>query len=142
MHLRRHRGMTLMGWALTLTVAAGLVWVVTFGEAYWDNLEVNGALHQAANLCYREADDEKVRDFFFNLLQQTFSIKVEDHGRVVTTSKILADRDDLRIERSQIPHNVHLWFTYSRKVKVPFIGKDREVSFTDHVEQDLSPVKW
>jgi hypothetical protein len=130
-----------MGWLVLLAAAAGIFWLVTYGEAYWENLEVKSLVLAAANQCYRD-DDQGVRQTFFHKLELAFEVKEEDHGRVVSKLKIDFDRDDLRIERTKVPAYVHVWFTYSRNIKVPLLGQERQVTFTDHAEQDLSPVKW
>jgi hypothetical protein len=53
------------------------------------------------------------------------------------------NREDLHIERTDGPPKfVNIWLTYYRTVTVPVIGQQRQVTFVDHAEQDLSPVKW
>jgi len=37
---------------------------------------------------------------------------------------------------------VDIWLTYQRHVPLPLIGGERVVTFNQHVEQDLTPVKW
>ena len=47
------------------------------------------------------------------------------------------------IERIDTPKRlVHIWLTYHRVIRIPLAGQEREITFVDHVEQDLSPVKW
>jgi hypothetical protein len=140
--LKAPRGITLVTVLIVLAIAAGLFWIVTFGQAYWDNMEVNGILKQAANMCYREHDDGTIRRFIFRRLHELFDEEVEDHGRMVTMMRIEAEPDDLRIERSQVPAYVNIWLTYNRTVKIPIAGGTRTLQFVDHAEQDLSPVKW
>ena len=127
---------------LFVGAVAGVLWVVTYGEAYWENLEVKRVLKEAANMSYREADDTRIRAFVFNELRHVFEHKVEDHGRVISEMRIDVDESDLRIERTQIPAFVHIWLTYSRDVQVPLIHEQRRVTFNEYAEQDLSPVKW
>jgi len=115
---------------------------VTYGEAYWENLEVKRVLKEAANLSYRESDDRRIREYVFKELHHVFDQKVEDHGRVITEMKIDVDDGDLRIERTQVPSFVHIWLTYSRDVQVPLLHQQRRVTFNEYAEQDLSPVKW
>ena len=115
---------------------------VTYGEAYWENLEVKRVLKEAANLSYRESDDRRIREYVLKELHHLFDQKVEDHGRVITEMKIDVDDGDLRIERTQVPAFVHIWLTYSRDVQVPLLHQQRRVTFNEYAEQDLSPVKW
>jgi hypothetical protein len=115
---------------------------ITYGQAYWENLEVKRVLKEAANLAYRESDDRRIREFVFSQLHHLFDEKVEDHGRVITEMRIDVDDSDLRIERTQIPQMMHIWLTYSRDVEVPVLRKQRRVTFSEYAEQDLSPVKW
>jgi hypothetical protein len=140
--LKKHRGLTWITTVIVLAVAGAIFWIITYGEAYWDNFEIKHLLSQAANKCYLDKSDDSVRDWTFRKLHEAFDTKVEDHGRIVTVMKIEADKDDLRIERSEVPPVVHIWFTYNRTVSIPLIGGTRTVQFVDHVEQDLSPVKW
>jgi hypothetical protein len=139
---RHHRGITFMGVLLILGIGAGIFWFMTYGEAYWENQEVKAVLSEAANACYKEESDDKIKDLVFRKLHNMFDQQVEDHGHVVTVMKIDCERDDMRIERSKVPAYVHIWLTYNRRVKVPFVGGERVVQFTDHSEADLSPVKW
>ncbi len=138
----KHRGLTFVTVLIVLALAGGVYWLLTYGSAYYEDFEVKHILSQAANLCYRETEDEKVKDYVFNQLHTAFDTNVESHGRVERVLAIDVNRDDLRIQRSEIPKKVDIWITYSRTVTVPFLGQQRQVTFVDHAEQDLSPVKW
>jgi hypothetical protein len=139
---RSDRGLTFVTVLLFAGALAAVVLAITYGQAYWENLEVKRVLKEAANLSYRESDDRRIREFVFNQLHHLFDQKVEDHGRVITEMRIDVDDSDLRIERTQIPQMMHIWLTYSRDVEVPVIHKQRRVTFNEYAEQDLSPVKW
>ena len=142
MHRRSDLGITFVTVLLFAAALAAVLVGVTYGEAYWENLEVKRVLKEAANLSYREADDRRIRDYVFRELHHLFDQKVEDHGRVITEMKIDVDDGDLRIERTQVPAFVHIWLTYSRDVQVPLLHQQRRVTFNEYAEQDLSPVKW
>ena len=142
MHRRSDLGITFITVLLFAAALAAVLVGVTYGEAYWKNLEVKRVLKEAANLSYREADDRRIRDYVFRELHHLFDQKVEDHGRVITEMKIDVDDGDLRIERTQVPAFVHIWLTYSRDVQVPLLHQQRRVTFNEYAEQDLSPVKW
>lgn len=142
MHRRSDLGITFITVLLFAAALAAVLVGVTYGEAYWENLEVKRVLKEAANLSYREADDRRIRDYVFRELHHLFDQKVEDHGRVITEMKIDVDDGDLRIERTQVPAFVHIWLTYSRDVQVPLLHQQRRVTFNEYAEQDLSPVKW
>ena len=142
MHRRSDLGITFITVLLFAAALAAVLVGVTYGEAYWENLEVKRVLKEAANLSYREADDRRIRDYVFKELHHVFDQKVEDHGRVITEMKIDVDDGDLRIERTQVPSFVHIWLTYSRDVQVPLLHQQRRVTFNEYAEQDLSPVKW
>ena len=142
MHRRSDLGITFITVLLFAAALAAVLVGVTYGEAYWENLEVKRVLKEAANLSYREADDRRIREYVFKELHHVFDQKVEDHGRVITEMKIDVDDGDLRIERTQVPTFVHIWLTYSRDVQVPLLHQQRRVTFNEYAEQDLSPVKW
>ena len=135
------RGVTFVTVLVLVGLAAGVLWAVGFGPAYIDNLEVKRVLVEGANLGVHD-DDEHVRKFIFQRLHRLFDEQVEDHGRTVTEMRIDVDRDDLRIERTEAPKFVHIWLTYSRDVTVPLLNLERQISFDDYAEQDLSPVVW
>jgi len=141
-HRRSDLGITFITVLLFAAALAAVLVGVTYGEAYWENLEVKRVLKEAANLSYREADDRRIREYVFKELHHVFDQKVEDHGRVITEMKIDVDDGDLRIERTQVPSFVHIWLTYSRDVQVPLLHQQRRVTFNEYAEQDLSPVKW
>jgi hypothetical protein len=141
-HRRSDLGITFVTVLLFAAALAAVLVGVTYGEAYWENLEVKRVLKEAANLSYRESDDRRVREYVFRELHHIFDQKVEDHGRVITEMKIDVDDGDLRIERTQVPAFVHIWLTYSRDVQVPLLHQQRRVTFNEYAEQDLSPVKW
>ncbi len=142
MHRRSDLGITFITVLLFAAALAAVLVGVTYGEAYWENLEVKRVLKEAANLSYRESDDRRIREYVFKELHHLFDQKVEDHGRVITEMKIDVDDGDLRIERTQVPAFVHIWLTYSRDVQVPLLHQQRRVTFNEYAEQDLSPVKW
>jgi hypothetical protein len=139
--LRPARGFTFVSF---LVLVGGLLlvgWVVTYGPAYWDNIDVNRTLKEAANMCYREHDDEKVRRFVFRELHRKFDTEERDNnGDYVMTIDV--QPDDLRIERTDSPSWVNIWLTYQRVVTIPLVNQQRSVTFYDHAEQDLAPVKW
>jgi len=141
-HRRSDLGITFITVLLFAAALAAVLVGVTYGEAYWENLEVKRVLKEAANLSYRESDDRRIREYVFKELHHLFDQKVEDHGRVITEMKIDVDDGDLRIERTQVPAFVHIWLTYSRDVQVPLLHQQRRVTFNEYAEQDLSPVKW
>lgn len=142
MHRRSDLGITFVTVLLFAAALAAVLVGVTYGEAYWENLEVKRVLKEAANLSYRESDDRRIREYVFRELHHIFDQKIEDHGRVITEMKIDVDDGDLRIERTQVPAFVHIWLTYSRDVQVPLLHQQRRVTFNEYAEQDLSPVKW
>src|SRR5229473_2175097 len=109
------RGITLTTILIFLGLAAGVYCLFAFGQAYWDNLEVQGILRQAANECYRRRD---------------------------VRMPIVFDEGDLQIQRTEVPRFVNIWLTYQRKVTLPLVGQERILTFNDHAEQDLSPVRW
>lgn len=139
---RPQRGLTFITVLILLAIAGGIYWLVAYGEVYWDNVEVKSLLVQGANLAYSEPDDAKVRLFLNRKLHEKFDTEVEEHGRMIKGMKIELDPEDLRIERTKVPAYVHIWLTYQRPVKLPLTSQVRSVTFTDHAEQDLSPVKW
>jgi hypothetical protein len=139
--MRSDRGITFVTVLILVGIAAAIFWGATYGEAYWENFEVKRVLREAANLSYRQTDND-VRHFVFRELHHLFDHNVEDHGRVITEMRIDVDDTDLRIERTQVPAAVHIWLSYSRDVEVPVIKQQRRISFTEYAEQDLSPVKW
>jgi hypothetical protein len=139
--LRRQRGLTFITVLMILAFAAGVWWMLTFAQAYWDNQEVKSLLHEAANLAYHEKDDRSVAAFITKRLHTMFDPPGTAPGKV-GAMVIDFDPGDLRIERTQSPAHVNIWLTYSRTVKTPFVEQERSVTFTDHAEQDLTDVKW
>jgi hypothetical protein len=139
---RPQRGLTFITVLILLAISGGIYWLVAFAEVYWDNQEVKSVLVQGANLAYSEPDDTKVRGFIHRRLHEMFDTEVEERGRKTKGMKIELDPEDLRIERTKVPAYVHIWLTYQRPVKMPLTSQVRSVTFTDHAEQDLSPVKW
>ena len=131
-----------MGVLVLVGVLAAIFWAVTYGPAYVENFEVKSIVRETANYCYREASDEKVKDYFMNRMRLTFSHDVMEHGVMQHVFKFDVDPAELRIDRTEIPPAVNIWFTYRRAVTVPLLGGEREVVFVDHAEQDLTPVKW
>lgn len=136
------RGITFVTVLLFVGAVALVGWIVTYGPAYWENTDVNRILKEAANMCYRDVDDERVKNWVLVELHRRFDTgERDDHGDPVMSIDVR--RDDLRIERTDGPPKyVNIWLTYQRTVTVPLLGEQREVTFYDHAGQDLSPVKW
>jgi hypothetical protein len=139
--MRAHRGFTFVGLLFLLAGAAGIYSIVAFGPAYWDNVEVGKTLHEAANMCMRSEDD-KVRDFVSTKLAEEFDTGTLDERGSKVLSIDFDPYENFRIERTDQPRYVNIWVTYKRHVPLPLIGGERVLTFNDHVEQDLSPVKW
>jgi hypothetical protein len=141
--MQKARGITLVTVLIFVALTAGVYFLFAFGNAYWDNFEVNAILRQAANECYREPADSIIRRFILNRLHDNFDVEVDDGaGRVEKRLPFVFDDADLQIERSLVPRAVTISFTYQRKVKLPLVDQERVLTFNDHAEQDLSPVKW
>jgi hypothetical protein len=135
------RGITFVTVLILIGGIALVGWIVTYGPAYWENTDVNRAMKEAANLCYRQPDDEKVKDFIMGELHRLFDTG-ERGPDGLPMMAIDVQRDDLRVERTDTPKYVHIWLTYHRVVRLPLVGQEREITFVDHAEQDLAPVKW
>ena len=139
----KQRGITLMTVLIFLGLAAAVYCLFAFGQAYWDNFEVQGILRQAANECYRQPDEGAVRLSIIYKLHANFDVVGVDRvGRNETRMPLVFDEGDLQIRRSEIPKEVNIWFTYQRRVTLPLVGQERMLTFNDHAQQDLSPVKW
>ncbi len=141
--MRRPRGFTIVTFLLLLGLGAGIFWVVTYGNAHWENYEVKSILGQAANLAYQERSDKLVHDFIYRKLHEKFDVDVQQPGGKMAKELLIdAPEENLRIERTKSPEHIDIWFTYSRDVRQPFTGLIRTVTFQHHVEQDLSATKW
>ena len=133
----RARGFTFVTFLALVAGFGAIFWIISYGPAYWDNFEVNRIVRQAANLCYRENEDTPVRQFVIREMTRIFPPDQPDRPMSVDL-----DPADVRIERSDTPRMVNIWVTYHRTITLPFVGGQRELTFVDHAEQDLSPVKW
>ena len=139
---RQPRGVSFVTVLILLGLGAGVWWVASYGEAYWDNLEVKSAMTQATNIAYHEPDDARVRHFVMDRLHEMFDIEVEERGVRKKVLKINLEPDDLRVERTKVPAYINIWLTYDRPVKLFLTGKERVLTFSLHAQQDLSPVVW
>jgi hypothetical protein len=139
--MRAHRGFTFVGLLFLLAGAAAIYGIVAFGPAYWDNLQLRSTLKEAANLCMRSPDDQ-VQRFIETRLEQQFDTGTMDERGNKLLSIDYDPNQDVRIERTDQPKFVNIWVTYQRHVPLPLVGGERIVTFNQHAEQDLSPVKW
>jgi hypothetical protein len=139
--MRAHRGFTFVGLMFLLAGAAAIYGIVAFGPAYWENTQFKSTLHEAANLCMGQPDDV-VHKFIETKLAQQFDTGMMDERGNRILSIDYDPNQDVRIERTEQPKFVSIWLTYQRHVPLPLIGGERVVTFNQHVEQDLSPVKW
>ena len=139
--MRAHRGFTFVGLLFLLAGAAVVYGIVAFGPAYWENAQFKSTLHEAANMCMAKSDDT-VHRFIENKLEQEFDTGTMDERGNKILSIDYDPNQDVRIERTEQPRYVNIWVTYQRHVPLPLIGGERIVTFNQHVEQDLTPVKW
>lgn len=140
---RHDSGFTFMSVLIFLALAGALFWLFAYGQAYYENLEVKHIVSQAANLAYSHpGDDGWVKDFIVREMHRAFDEDVLDHGRMQRELRVDFDPEDVRIDRTDQPPLINIWVTYSRMVTLPLVGERRQVTFTEHAEQDLSPVKW
>ena len=99
----KQRGITLMTVLIFLGLAAAVYCLFAFGQAYWDNFEVNGILRQAANECYRQPADSAVRILIMNKLHETFDVEVDDgYGKTEKRLPFIFEEGDLQIQRDEI----------------------------------------
>jgi hypothetical protein len=141
--MRKARGVTLMTVLMFVGLTVGMYCIVAFGQAYWEKFQIGGILRQAANECYRQSSDAAVRQFIVRQLHITFDEVREDvSGRREARLPFMFDDGDMQIQRTEVPKYVHIWFTYRRRVRLPLLDQERVLTFTEHAEQDLSPVKW
>jgi hypothetical protein len=124
-----------------LAGAAAIYGIVAFGPPWWDNVQFKSTLHEAANLCMGHNDDV-VHQFIETKLAAQFDTGAMDERGNKILSIDYDPNQDVRIERTDKPRFVSIWVTYQRHVPLPLIGGERIVTFNQHVEQDLSPVKW
>ena len=143
MRRSRERGLTFVTVLMLLALAAGIYWVAVFGQIYWDNQEVKSLLRQAANSAYQQKDDKYVRIYLLRSLDDKFGYDGDDgNGHAVRRSRLEYEPDDLKLERTLVPPLIRIDMHYTRTFVLPIFGGLRVVSFNDHVEQDLSVVKW
>jgi len=137
------RGLTFVTVLIVLGIAAGIYWFVVFGTVYWDNREVKALLAQAANIAYQNKDDRLVRINLERALDNEFGMDVVDaQGKPARRSRLEFEPDDLKLERTQSPPMMRIDLRYARTITLPGFGSQRRLYFDDHVEQDLSVVKW
>ncbi len=139
---RRERGVNFIGVAILLALAAGFYWLVVFGAVHWENHELRAVIGQACNIAYQEIDDRRVRQFIVTRTDEMFGYDYEEFGMRKHGSKINFEPDDLILERSKIPPAMRIRLNYTRTVKLPIIGGERQLAFNIDVTQDLSPVKY
>jgi len=141
--MQKARGVTLMTVLIFVGLTVGMYCLIAFGQAYWEKFEVKGILRQAANECYRQPSDAAIRQFIVQQLHVTFDEVREDaRGHPQARLPFTFDVADMQIQRTEVPKYVHIWFTYQRKVRLPLLDQERVLTFTEHAEQDLSPVRW
>jgi Flp pilus assembly protein TadG len=139
--MKAHRGFTFVGFLFLLAGAGAIYGIVAFGPAYWDNVQLKSTLHEAANLCMRQPVDDVHRFIDTKLAQQFDTGAMDERGNTILSIDYDTNQD-VRIERTEQPRFVNIWVTYQRHVPLPLIGGERILTFNQHVEQDLSPVKW
>ena len=138
----RERGVNFVGVAILLAFAAGFYWIVVFGGVHWEHHELKAVIGQACNIAYQERDDRRVRDFIVQRTDEMFGYDYEEFGMRKRGNKVGFEPDDLILERSQIPPEMRIRLSYTRRVKLPIIGGERVLAFYIDVKQDLSPVKY
>lgn len=139
---RRARGMTFIGVMLLLALGAGIYWIVTFGGAHLDDHELKTILRQAGNIAYSEHNDQNVRDWILKRTDELFGYDTEEFGQRRRKLRIEFQPDELVLERSKVPPEIRIKLNYSRTVKLPLIGGERQMYFALDVTQDLSPIKY
>jgi len=137
------RGLTFVTVLMLLALAAAVYWVMTFGNLYWENHELKSVLRQAANIAYQQKDNGRVREWILREFNDNYGYDGEDasghHARLL---KMEFEENDLRLERVESPPLMRIDFHYVRTITLPIFGGQRRIAFDDHIEQDLSAVKW
>jgi len=139
----RERGLTFISVLLVLALLGGIYWIFTFAGVNYDNHEVKAVLRQAGNIAYQQKEDKKVREWIMRELDSQFGYDGTDAaGHSARLLKLEFDENDLVLTRTQSPPNMHIDLHYARTITLPIFGSQRRLSFDDHVDQDLSSVKW
>jgi hypothetical protein len=140
--MRSPRGFTVVSLLFLLGAIAAIYLVYAFGPAYWDNFQVKQIIKEGANYSFHHRHDDDIRTFVDRKLHQKFDTGEYDARGNQVTSIDYDIRRDLRIEFTDAPPSVDMWFAYNRHVPLPLVGGERVVVFELHVDQDLSPVNW
>ena len=140
---KQESGLTFVTVLIVLALAGAVYWVFAFGGYYWDNHELKQVLRQAGNMAYSQKDDKQVRSFILRTLDQQYGYDGDDaSGHHARLSHLEFDDNDLRLDRQDSPPLIRIDFHYGRTFTLPLFGGQRHLEFNDHIEQDLSQVKW
>jgi hypothetical protein len=142
MRRARERGVNFIGILILAAIAAGMYWIVVFGAVHWENHELKATLGQACNIAYQDLDDVRIRRWIMTRVDELFGYEYEEFGQRKRGSKIQFEPEDLTLERTKIPPEMRIRLHYTRTVKLPIIGGERQLAFAIDVKQDLSPVKY
>jgi hypothetical protein len=138
----KQRGFTVVSLVLLLAAVAFAYCAFTFGPAYWDNYGVKQILKEGANYAFHHRTDHEIRSFVDRKLHEKFDTgELDARGNQVTPIEYDI-HDGLRVEFTDAPPSVDVWFSYSRHVPLPLVGGERVVAFDVHVDEDLTPIKW
>lgn len=127
-------------WLALVAVAVyfGIMYVPPYFEAY----EVKQVLREAANMGWREPDDEKIRDFILNKCKQIGSHYEIREGQEITVPGVVLLNDDVFVTRNEQAKSIVLQVRYSKHINYPFTARQKTLNFSPSVKGDTTPVKW
>jgi|GEM_PF-1736139 len=137
------RGLTFVTVLMLLALFGATYWCFAFGPVYWQNHEVKAQLREAAASAYHDPSDVTIRKKLMRTFDDNYGYDGTDAaGHTARLNKLEFDENDLQFQRIANPPSIRVDFHYLRTVNLPIFGGQRRVAFTDHIDQDLSAVKW
>lgn len=126
-----------------LALAGGCYWAWVFGPPLWDHLQLKQSVRHAGNVAYVDRRDEAVIEV---ILKRAKALRMKDtfidrDGSVATRPSAFNERN-IKVDIRRSPPEVTVEIHYDRHVVLPFLNRERLVSYTYEKTTDLSDVKW
>jgi hypothetical protein len=128
---------------LTVLVGGGyLGWV--YVPLYITDFQAKQVVRDYMNQAVKDRNDERLREWMVEKLRSIDKVEVRaEDGSITKVPVIDISTEDVTWERdSQPPPTLHVAFTYTRVVQLPFLDRQMEKVFSIDFLEDISVPDW
>lgn len=126
---------------LTGLVAGGYLAIV-YVPLYVDNYQLKRVMQEAANLAWKQPDDDALRKLILSKSANVGARWVVEEGRDKKIPGFGLLADNIFVTRDEATKTVIVQINYEREIILPIFARKQTLSFNPYVQVSTAEVKW